>query len=353
MRLHDSDGLAEGFLELARDLYRDDPAWLPEDLEPSFAPGSPWLERGRAHTFCVPGAARVSVFRPHGLEIDGAPAAFFGHFESAGDRRVEALVLRSAQAWAREAGALRLYGPVDLSPAVGHCLRLDRTARRFFDEPYNPSRYAAALLFRGFREYRRYAGVAGTEPDLRRLAARAPLADGHRIVRMTPEVWEARRDELRTLANVVFAGNFGFTPLSAAEFDATFDAGWVRRLDPDLSVLALAPDGRLAGFGPYVPDWMPLLAQGAALRDLSYAEDAPALARFAAPAAVARAGGVAPAHQRLGLAAAMASFSARRAVEKGLRIFYGRAHVSNPVLRVFKDLQTTRRSYALYVVDAR
>jgi hypothetical protein len=370
MRLREAaggEGPAAGFLDLAPAIHRDDRRWIPEDRErlaACFGAGSPWLARGRAHTFCVPGRARASVYRPAGLEIDGAPAAFFGHFESAGDRAAEALVLDAARAWARGEGAARLYGPVDLSPALGHCLRLDGGARsrRYLDEPYNPARYAVALGALGLREHRRYAGLACATAALAKLVAagdgavRTLLAAGYAFEALTPAVWEQRREEVRELANVVFAGNFGFTPLSRAEFAATFDARWTGRLDPDLSVVAVAPDGRVAGFSPYIPDYVPLLAQGAGaarvgLDDLEYERHAGALARLGKPAAVARAGGVAPAHQRLGVAGAMTSWVARRALEKGVRLFYTRIFVGNRVLRLFKDVRTARRSYALLAAD--
>ena len=361
------EGLAEGFLDLAPAIYRDDPYWIPEDseyLEACFGHASPWLRRGPAHTFCVPGRARASVFRPSDLEIDGAPAAFFGHFESAGDERADARVIGAAREWAHDVGAARLYGPVDLSPTLGHCLRLERAprSRRYLDEPYNPARYGDALRALGLREDRRYAGIDCDETELRMLAAvgapveRALLAEGYRLEPLTPAAWEQRRAEVHTLANAVFAGNFGFIPLTRTEFDAVFDARWARRLDPRLSVLAIAPDGRVAGFSPYTPDYVPLMVKGAgatrvALRDVSFADHATALSRLGEPAAVARASGVDPGHQRRGLITAMSTWSARRAVEHGLRVFYGRVVMGSPALRLFKNVRATRRSYALFVTD--
>jgi len=370
MRLWDApggEGPAEGFLELAATVHREDGYWIPEDgerLAACFAAGSPWLARGRAHTFCVPGCARASVCRPAGLEIEGAAAAFFGHFESTGERAAEALVLDAARAWARAEGAARLYGPVDLSPALGHCLRLDGRAgsRRYLDEPYNPARYAGALRALGLGEYHRYAGLACPAPALAKLvmagdpALRPLLAAGYVFEPLTPEVWERRREETRELANVVFADNFGFVSLSRAQFAARYDARWARRLDPDLSLLALGPDGRVVGFSPFIPDYVPLLTQSAGadrvrLEELQYEWHAPTLARLGNPAAVACASGAAPAHRRLGLGGAALGWVARRAQEKHVHLFFTRMFADNPVLRLFKDVRALRRVYALFVAD--
>jgi GNAT superfamily N-acetyltransferase len=358
------EGLAPGFLEVPQIIYCDDPHWIPESaehVEASLSAGSPWLRQGRAHTFCVPGRARASVFRPDGFELDGAAAAFFGHWESIGDRQADVAVLDAARAWAAEAGADRLYGPVNLSPAVAHCLRIDTRpdAGPCVGEPYNPPYYAENLVALGFERHRHYLSPEPGEDELRGLVARGAAdvtqlhAEGYRLDALTPQAWADRREELRELVNVTFAGNFGFTPLTRAEFDAHFGPAWAARLDPELSVLAVAPTGELAGFGLMFPDYAPLVAQGAGaaridVDALRYDEHARLLS---GRSAVSGAGGVTPQHQRLGIVRAMASEVALRALERGVvRIVFARSYSKNPVLRVFSHVRG-RRGFGLYITD--
>ncbi|MGZ3407677.1 MAG: hypothetical protein ACXVAN_14605, partial [Polyangia bacterium] len=104
--------LPAGFLELPHQLYRDDPRWIPEEPDAvarAFSPANRWLQTGMAQPFCLPGRARAAAFFDPRCAIDGAPAAFFGYWESVGDLEADRALFARVVEWARARGAARLY----------------------------------------------------------------------------------------------------------------------------------------------------------------------------------------------------------------------------------------------------
>jgi GNAT superfamily N-acetyltransferase len=247
-------GVHEAFLALPHQLYRDDPRWIAEEpaaVARAFSPANRWHERRHARTFVVPERARAAAFYD-----PNAPGAFFGYWETNGDPDAgRALVTRIAE-WARAEGATRLYGPINFTTAHGYRVLLDaeRDAVPFAGEPYNPAWYGPELQSLGFSLERRYltqaldralvqATVDRHRPLLSRLQKRgyyfAPIDDAE---------WFARLPELHDLADSIFAGNFAYTPMPFPEFAAAFGSRLLRRCWRELSLVAHAPDGAIAGF---------------------------------------------------------------------------------------------------------
>jgi ribosomal protein S18 acetylase RimI-like enzyme len=359
-----ASGVADGFLDLPPAIYRDDPNWIPEDRDAVAArlgPHCPWLSRATVHTLCVPGRVRASLLCTDALEVDGVPTALFGHWESTGDPRADALLMDGVRNLASGAGARRLMGPVSLSTDLLQCLRIggEPAAIPYLGEPYNPPRYAAALRSLGFTLYRRYVGLDLDVSDARRLAARATAiapglaGRGYRIEPLTAGAWLERRGDLRPLANDAFTSKLGFKPLTRAEFDAHFDRGWATRLDTGASLLAIGADGQIAGFVLSAPHYGPLLSQGAGprvgVRDVAYARHAAILARAGDRATVLTSAAVGHEHRRAGLATALIGESARSALSQGSRrLLIGPMHSDGHGLRVFRAMQGSERWYGIY-----
>src|SRR5688572_25447349 len=62
-------GLGDPFVDLPRVIYADDPLWIPEEadlLRRAFSAANPWFASGSAVTMCIPGRARLAVFRQQG-----------------------------------------------------------------------------------------------------------------------------------------------------------------------------------------------------------------------------------------------------------------------------------------------
>src|SRR5262249_45691316 len=110
--------LPDAFLDLPQAAYGRDPWWIPEDRDATIravAREHDWFETGTAAGFCIAGHARLAVFRPASLSVNGRQAAIFGYWEHACGSDATALLLDEAEAWARAAGAEVLYGPIDFN----------------------------------------------------------------------------------------------------------------------------------------------------------------------------------------------------------------------------------------------
>lgn len=312
-----ASGVDDAFIELPVLVYRDDPRWIPEDagaVRLAFSHANDWFASGKAITLCVPGEARLGVFRANDCNIDGAPAAFFGYWEHRGGKANNAL-FREAKAWARAQGAERLYGPIDFTTHGCYRLLLEAEpgARPFVGEPYNPPSYAALLESLGFTVARRYITQVSTQqPDTGRIVAtRQRLLDaGYALAPLDGARWRELLPELKLLADAIFADNFAYTPVSYASFARGYADTVARRLCPRTSLLAYGPEGDIAGFVLVYPDYGPLAVQGAgeervAACSLTFAEHAPVLERLGERTGILRTIGVAPRHRGRGVSNAL------------------------------------------------
>nr|WP_298141815.1 hypothetical protein [uncultured Pseudomonas sp.] len=263
--------LPEAFIELPRQLYADDPHWLGEDaraLQRQFSTANPWFDSGRAWLGVLPGQARLAGFF-NDQRIEGEPAAFFGFWESIDDPRPNRLLFQGLRDWAHDLGAKRLYGPIDFRTFGAYRLRLDAfEAGCFPGEPWNPPYYPALLEYLGLSLRHRYVS---TFDDLSKSAASArpvyerlkpKFAGVVNLIPLTGDFWMAHLDQLHAFVETVFGANFAYTPLSRAAFEWHCGQALAARLCPHSSVLALTPEGHIAGLFLTCADFSPLLRQG-------------------------------------------------------------------------------------------
>ena len=321
------DRLPGDFHDIARQVYADDPCWIPEDAaatDAAFSAANPWFESGRAWIAVVPGKARAALFAPDGLMVEGVPAAFFGYYESIGDVVVEQLLMTEVESQARACGARRLLGPVNFGTAGRYRLRTLHDESRswprnsvdlpFVDEPHNPVGYGPSLLARGYHSFAEYLTHITELPRERHEQGRATMTDlesaGYRFEALGTTAWLNRANELHPLVNAVFASNPGFQPLPRGMFDRVCGESFIRKYCSRCSVLALAPDGAVAGFFLVLPHYGPLVAQGAGpvrvpVGELDYATHFPALQAIGRVHAIGKTIGVLPAQRQHGLMNAM------------------------------------------------
>lgn len=352
----------DAFLDLLHAVYADDPRWIPEDRDAvalAFSREHDWFEAGSAAGFCIPGRARLAVFRQPAFSVDGREAAFFGFWEQAGHGDATTLLLREAEAWAREAGADMLYGPVDFNTSHRYRLRLDAEvdAPTFLGEPYNPPHYSGLLGAAGYGVARRYLSQIGTRQPVRvkhkeRVRA-AVVAAGYHIQPLDAATWRENLRELKQIADATFADNFAFSPESFDTFARGYGDVVARRLCPRTSLLVRGPDGGIVGFVLIYPQYARLVAQSAgasrlASADLSFADHWPVLERAGERAAVVRTIGVHPAHRARGVMDALMA----EAVARGVRHYdrwIGALIDESSWSRRFGASQTDHeRSYALF-----
>jgi hypothetical protein len=357
-------GVDDAFVDLPCSIYADDPHWIPEDADAvhaAFSASNDWFENAQAVTMCVPGAARLAVFRANDCCVDGSPAAFFGYWEQTGAIAASEALFREARVWARAHGAERLYGPINFTTHSAYRLLVgaEPGARPFLGEPYNPLSYPARLESLGFGIARQYISQlsAGTLDVGRIEKARADLLGaGYSLTPLDADTWRALLPELKPLTDAIFAQNLAFTFISYDNFVRGYGETVARRLCPRTSLLARGPHGDIAGFVLVYPDYAPLVAQGAGRQRVppgavSFAEHAALLERAGERTGIVRTIGVAPAHRGRGLSNALGA----AVVASGAK-YYDRWIAAlireDNVSRRFGDSQAhTTRRYALYATS--
>lgn len=353
--------LPDGFVDLPHRLYAGDPQWIPEDpaaLEAAFDPSNPWFVNGDARTFCVAGEVRAAAFLPRGLTIDGAPAAFFGYWQSAGDSAAERALMQRVQAWASAGGAAALYGPVDFSTFSSNRFRLhaEAGATTFVGEPYNLPSYPPAMEALGLSRRTEYVTQVLTMSSFLEVgqiiapgAARATDL-GYRVETLDHDRWVDSIDDLYPLVDSIFADNFAYTPISKQAFARAFGGQYIRRACPHGSVITIGPGGDIVGFFLAYPDYGPLVVQGAgprrvAVADLEYEQHA---WQVAGGAAVLKTVGVSPDHRRAGVMELMVAEMGRRLSPRYSGIIGALIRADNPSRLLGQKIQMQERRYALY-----
>ena len=354
--------LHDAFVEVPRLVYAGDPLWIPEEephLRRAFSCANPWFTTGSAVTLCIPGCARLAVFRQHGCTIDGEAAAWFGFFESIDDSRAASLLLGEAAAWAKSQGAEVLYGPIDFNTFGKYRLRVtaEPSAIPFPGEPYNPSYYPSLIERAGFhvaREYVTQIGRIKSQPlDAQRSMVRVVADRGYTLEPLDAAAWLATLPELHRKADEIFADSFGYTPVSFAQFSAGYGAPVAKRLCARTSLLARGPDGDLAGFFLVYPNYGPLAIQGSRLgrvpaSELSYDEHDGILAAAGCTQAVGKTVGVSPKHRGRGLMEALGASVVDRGIGRYDTWVGAMIRADNPSRRFGAKHMDVERTYALY-----
>ncbi len=358
------DGLPSGFTELPHRLYDGVDQWVPEDaqgLEKTFSASNPWLAQGEWACLSVEGSARLVAFHQPGLRVEGASVAFFGYWETEEQEGVDRAIFERAEAWARERGATELYGPINFTTYGNYRLRLaaEAGARTFPDEPYNPSTYPQLLEALGFELSQTYLTQIGEEEPakvLRRFKApirRRLLETGYRFEALGHERWLASLPELHGIIDAIFGNNFAYSPLSFEAFAAKCGEGFIRRACPHASVLALGPEGDIAGFFLVYPHYGPLVTQGAGegrvlAAALDYETHASTLRSHSWRGAVAKTVGVSPAHRRKGVMEALTVELFERGEDLYNQWFGAMIRADNPSRRYADGSTSGERWYGLY-----
>jgi hypothetical protein len=317
------EGLPDGFVEVARAAFADEPQWIPEDPESvlaAFGPGNAWFQRGQARTFCVPGKARLAAFFDPAMQVDEQPIGAFGYWATIGDHEADRAVFEAAESWLREQGASAIYGPINFSTYSEYRLRLsaEPDAVTFPGEPFNPADYPARLEALGYTLDQTYFTQRSTTAmmlpvmEAREDELREVEAAGYQVGPLSHETWLEHLGELYGLVDAMFSQNFAYTPLSQEQFEAYCGESFIRRACPHASSVVWGPDGDLAGFFLIYPHYGPLVVQAAGDARLSpgvlnYADHFDLLRPLGPVGAICKTVGVAPNHRSHGLMTSMAT----------------------------------------------
>ena len=219
------------FVDLAWDVYKDDPAWVPplkSEVHGLIDPKqNPWFGHARAALWLATRdgkpVGRISAQVDQlVLEHMGAGLGQWGMFEAL-DGEAAALLIATAEDWLRAQGMTRAMGPISLS---------------IWDEP--------GLLIKGFEqpptvmmghhrpEYQGWIEAAGyakakdlltfeldIRPDMGPLMARLVSATERnpriRIRRVDKSKFDGEARVILNLLNDAWSSNWGFVPLTEAE----------------------------------------------------------------------------------------------------------------------------------------
>ena len=255
------------FLRLPWRIYREDPNWVP----PLLVEQRRLLDRSK-HPFHrhadveyflarrgddVVGRIAAIVNHRH-VEFHDEPAGFFGFFECTDDPAAANALITAAEDWLRTRGMRAMRGPMNFSTNEECGLLVDG-----FDSPpmlmmtHNPPHYERLLEGAGLRrakEMYAYLLAEIREPDrlmrgVARLADRSPATV--RPIRM--KQLQAEIERIRAVYNAAWERNWGFVPMTEAEFDDM--AKQMKQIvDPELCLIAEV-DGEPVGFALALPDY--------------------------------------------------------------------------------------------------
>lgn len=372
MRLHTHpahEGAPEAFLAIgARARQRPGHTCFGEEREAlafAFSRDNPWFRGGQEAALVYGEHARLALFAPRPGVINGAPSCFFGYFEAAEHEDAPAEVaalLAHAREWSRARGATQLYGPINFSTYGDYRLKVaeEPGALPFLGEPHNPPGYAALLEAAGATRRQRYVTQifdsehVAAQRERKQTSREALRRRGYRFEALSVQLWMDHLRELHALTDSIFGDNFAYTPLPSALFERMCGERFIARCDPTTSVVALGPDGAIAGVFLTSPHYGALLtgAQAPRASALSYEEHWPALARLeAAHTLVMKTVGVRRELRGEGLMSALTLEVFDRGEDRYARWMGALIREDNPSRRFADGLHPEQREYALYGVD--
>lgn len=300
-----------------------------------------------------PVARCVARLAPELRDDAGRPLGCVGQLAAADDGESGAAVLGAAVGWLREQGAGQIVGP--FLGDTWHSYRVNLgpyDEAPFLMEPWNPPSAPAVWEAAGFVADCDYSSVRverlrEVTAVLAERAARATAA-GYRLEAVAPRQLDTALDRIYRLVLGSFGDNYLYSPIGRDAFLALY-AGARHLLAPGLAWIAVAPDGRDAGFVFAYPDRLRAVA---ALR--SSRSRLLGILRFLwhrgdATVVDIKTLGVLPEHRRSGVAAALMHRVYERTLAAGNRAAnLCLIREGNPSQRLDGGLGRVFRRYRLY-----
>ena len=123
IRQHTPGNNVADFLNAAREVFREDPCWIPPlniMMKDQLSPKSPFFQHADVALFTARRGGRLvgrisaQIDREH-LKRYGDDTGFFGFFDTIDDERVAQALLSRAKEWVADRGMKRIRGPLSLS----------------------------------------------------------------------------------------------------------------------------------------------------------------------------------------------------------------------------------------------
>ena len=219
------------FVDLAWEVYRDDPAWVPplkDEVHGLITPGkNPWFQHARAQLWLADRSGKI-VGRIS-AQVDelvqehmGVGTGQWGMFEAL-DGEAAAALIATAEDWLRTEGMSRALGPISLSIWDEPGLEIEG-----FNEP------PTAMMGHHRPEYRGWIEAAGyskakdlvtyalniehwEDPKIDRLIAMGERNQRIRIRMVDKAKFDQEARLILNLLNDAWSDNWGYVPLTEAE----------------------------------------------------------------------------------------------------------------------------------------
>lgn len=272
--------LPADFFQVAKDVYQEDPYWIPEDenkiRQHFFSADNPYFEKCHATVLIHGTDARLVGFYNPELEIEGERAVYFGFWETKNNVSINRELFSKLELWAQRIDSkadapLKVYGPINFSTYQNNRLRMDEFEDgSFIDEPHNPSYYSDILEQLAFEK--KYSYITAINKDVDKLIQqitpsftklKKSVEGLFSFERLTSEVWLDSLETLYPLVDAIFSQNFAYSPISWETFKVQCGKSFSKKLCPETSVLVRDSEGEIAGFFITYPDYSSLVNQSA------------------------------------------------------------------------------------------
>jgi hypothetical protein len=221
----------KAFVELAWEVYKDDPHWVPplkDEVHGLITPGkNPWFEHARAQLWLAERGGkvvgRISAQVDDLVQEHMAPGTGQWGFYDALDEEAGAALIKTAEDWLRAQGMKTALGPISLSIWDEPGLEIEG-----FDE--DPT----AMMGHHKPEYRGWIEAAGYEkakdlltyevdiehwddPKINRLIAMGEKNPHIRIRKVDKSKFDEEARIILNILNDAWSTNWGYVPLTEAE----------------------------------------------------------------------------------------------------------------------------------------
>ena len=260
------------FIRLPWQLYRSDPNWVAPlllDEKHRFDPAhNPFYQHAQVQLFLArrnsKAVGRISAHIDHNHnEYHHEKTAFFGFFETIPDESVARTLLAAASDWAGARDMKILRGPFNFNTNGESGLLIDGFSMPCVMMPYNPRNYAQLIEAQGFAKAKDLLAYLihidkefGMRSEklivrLRSLAERAKRR-GFTVRNVNLNDFKAEVARLREIYNAAWERNWGFIPMTEAEF--TTQAKDLKQIVVPSLAKIVELGSEPVGFGLVLPD---------------------------------------------------------------------------------------------------
>ena len=257
------------FIEFPYPLYAGDPFWVPPlrlDVKEKLSPKHPFWIHSEKKLFLARDEMGKTVGRiaaiidSNFIKFHGRKTGYFGFYESINDALVCAALTGACEKWLREKGMTDVIGPMNPSTNYECGFLLEGyDSSPFIMMTYNPPFYHDLFGISGYskaKDLLAFFMFAKDGPMGRLEKVAGKVRDREPDIRVRPvdmKDFASEAETIKNLYNSAWEKNWGFVPMTDAEFD---DMAKTLKMLVDPKVLLVAESkGKPVGFIMALPDY--------------------------------------------------------------------------------------------------